>query len=762
MSEVWTDLEADIQHIFRRDQNIRSRRYMELYTYLYNCSLNVQCTASEWQLSESLFSGSETSKLGDESLQFGRELYYYLTRFFESHLDDLQRQCSYLMDEEMLLFYTKQWEDFKFSSKVLNGLFSYLNRHWKSRESEERRMHVHDIYHLALFIWRETLLKNTRKPISTGLLKLFDRARSGETINTRLITETISSYVELSISLDQNASLFDEPNLSTYIECFEGMFLENTEVFYRNESVEFLKNGSVSDYLKHVEVRLKQEEKQALVILHNSTQAKLMAVCEQVLIKQHLAHIYDEFKNLLDSEKIPDLMRLYQLIVKLKIDTVLAELGKYLESYILRQSSSAMLKAGESALNDPVLYVQTIFAVYKQYSTLINDAFNNDKNFITAMNAAFGKFVNQNDILNDGRNVFKNPEYLARYCDILLRKSSKQLEEHDLDESLSQAMTVFKFLDDKDAFEKFYSKLLCKRLCLQLSMSDDAEAMMISKLKEACGFEYARKLQKMLQDIEISKALNVKYQQMSDSCCSSCSDIGFNILVLSDGTWPLSPSFPLSLPFSVEQAVESFQNFYASHFSGRKLTWLYNMSRGEVVTNCFQQRYTLQVSTLQIAILMQFNERTTWTIQQLVEEVNVKLDFLIQVIQILLKIKLLTSSAGADVNHESSVQLNAAFSSKKLRININRPLKAEVKVEQETANRSIENDRKFTIQAAIVRIMKTRRSMQHSQLVGEVLKQLASRFVPKVQLVRKCIDTLVDKEYIKRRADEKDVYDYLA
>lgn len=69
-------------------------------------------------------------------------------------------------------------------------------------------------------------------------------------------------------------------------------------------------------------------------------------------------------------------------------------------------------------------------------------------------------------------------------------------------------MTVFKFLEDKDVFQKFYTKHLAKRLVNGTSASDDAEASMISKLKEACGFEYTNKLQRMFTDMSISKDLN--------------------------------------------------------------------------------------------------------------------------------------------------------------------------------------------------------------------------------------------------------------
>jgi cullin 1 len=58
-------------------------------------------------------------------------------------------------------------------------------------------------------------------------------------------------------------------------------------------------------------------------------------------------------------------------------------------------------------------------------------------------------------------------------------------------------MVLFKYLEDKDVFQTFYTTKLSKRLIHGVSASDEAEASMISKLKEACGFEYTNKLQRM-------------------------------------------------------------------------------------------------------------------------------------------------------------------------------------------------------------------------------------------------------------------------
>ena len=76
-------------------------------------------------------------------------------------------------------------------------------------------------------------------------------------------------------------------------------------------------------------------------------------------------------------------------------------------------------------------------------------------------------------------------------------------------------MVLFKYLEDKDVFQTFYTTKLSKRLIHGVSASDESEASMISKLKEACGFEYTNKLQRMFTGIiEVPLAFSVTDVEM--------------------------------------------------------------------------------------------------------------------------------------------------------------------------------------------------------------------------------------------------------
>ncbi|KAF4526090.1 hypothetical protein B566_EDAN007584 [Ephemera danica] len=681
LDQIWGDLREGIEQVYKR-QCMPKPRYMELYTHVYNYCTNVNqsSTGRSEGRGGAGSKGKKTQMTGGAQL-VGLELYKRLREFLRNYLIRLLKDGNDLMDEDVLKFYTRQWEEYQFSSKVLNGVCAYLNRHWVRRECEEGRKGIFEIYQLALVTWRDNLFKCLNKPV--GLNEEDPGARG--------------------------------PNLSVYKESFE-----------------------------NAEQRLLEEQKRVQVYLHETTLERLAKTCERVLIEKHLDLFHAEFQTLLDHNKDDDLGRMFSLVAR--IPDGLGELRSLLEQHIFAQGLEAIEKCGESAVN---VYVSTVLGVHKKYNALVLTAFNNDSGFVASLDKACGRFINNNAVTRQANSSSKSPELLAKFCDHLLKKSSKNPEEAELEDTLNQV--------------KFYSKMLAKRLVQHMSASDDAESSMISKLKQACGFEYTSKLQRMFQDIGLSRDLNEQFRQHLTNL-NEPPDIDFSIQVLSSGSWPFQQSFSFSLPTELERSVHRFTTFYSGQHSGRKLSWLYNMSKGELVTNCFRNRYTLQASTFQMAVLLQFNSASTWSLSQLGELTQIKSDFLVQVVQILLRAKLLTTDDedDTDLHSSSSLSLFQGYNNKKLRVNINIPMKTELRVEEEATHKHIEEDRKLLIQAAVVRIMKMRKVLKHQQLVAEVLNQLSTRFKPRVHVIKKCIDILIEKEYLERTEGQKDTYSYLA
>lgn len=55
---------------------------------------------------------------------------------------------------------------------------------------------------------------------------------------------------------------------------------------------------------------------------------------------------------------------------------------------------------------------------------------------------ACGKFINTNLVTRKANASSKSPELLAKYCDLLLKKSSKNPEEAELEDTLNQVVSV--------------------------------------------------------------------------------------------------------------------------------------------------------------------------------------------------------------------------------------------------------------------------------------------------------------------------------
>ncbi|CAF3911720.1 unnamed protein product, partial [Rotaria magnacalcarata] len=484
LDDVWAKVLVGIERIYRF-QEMSPPEYMMLYSHVYNfcTNTNAQGSASRTVPKTTGKTGSNNRVNVNEGANIvGGALYEKLKNHLKVYLEKICEKGLDLQGESVLRFYTANWEQYRFSSKVTNGFCHYLNRHWVRREYDSGRKDIYEIFTMAMEIWQLIFFNPLNRQVTLACLQLIKAERQNEVINTRLISGVIQSYVELGFAENSSPQSTNQqitsPTLKIYKDFFEAPFLQDTEQFYRLEAASFLVHNSVTEYLKKVAQRLDEEVHRVQSYLHPSTLAALIKKVEEVLIRDQLEVIYTEAKALLHNEKHSDLALLYKLVSRVPNATL--ELKKIVEDHIRQMGIDAIERVSSSALNDPKLYVETILDIHTKFFKLVQEAFSSEQGFTAALDKACGKFINNNAVTTAAGNTTKSPELLARYCDALLRKGSKAVEETDLEEKFNQIMVavVFNYVEDKDVFQKFYGKLLAKRLVGQLSASDDYEESM--------------------------------------------------------------------------------------------------------------------------------------------------------------------------------------------------------------------------------------------------------------------------------------------
>jgi cullin 1 len=717
--------------------------YMGVYTAVHNF-----CTAQK-----SLPSSGPAMHHNQRGAHLlGEELYNKLIEYLHTHLTDLVEKSKLHTDEALLAFYIKEWDRYTFAGKYIHHLFRYLNRHWVKREVDEGKKNIYDVYTLHLVQWRLVLFEQVSGKVMDAVLKLVEKQRNGETIEHRQISQVVQSFV--SLGLDETDP--SKSTLDVYRFHFERPFLARTKEFYQAESKQFVAENSVVEYMKKAEARLAEEDERVEMYLHQDIRNALRRACNQALIADHSPLLRDEFQVLLDNDREEDMARMYSLLSR--IPDGLEPLRQRFETHVRKAGLAAVQKvqSSEGDKMEPKVYVDSLLEVHTQYQGLVKRAFNDEPEFTRSLDNACREFVNRNEVCKSGSN--KSPELLAKYTDVLLRKSSTSIEEGELEATLGQIMTVFKYIEDKDVFQKFYSRMLARRLVHSNSSSDDAETSMISKLKEACGFEYTNKLQRMFQDMQISKDLNKDFKEHLEGMDHNKSvDSAFSIL--GTGFWPLTPpSTHFNPPSEINAEIERFIRFYKHKHDGRKLTWLWHLCKGEIKAGyCKNSKtpYTFQVSIYQMAILLLFNDKDSHSYEDMVAATQLSNDVLDQALAVILKAKVLLISGGDKPGAGTSFRLNYDFKSKKIRVNLNLGGVKEAKQEEAETNKTIEEDRKLVLQSAIVRIMKARKKMKHTQLMSETINQIRGRFMPKVGDIKKCIEILLDKEYLERLDDDE-------
>ncbi|PVU94511.1 hypothetical protein BB561_002499 [Smittium simulii] len=699
---------------------------------------------------------------GQLYLKFWNELKIYNRKVLEILKD--------YNDKLLLKKYETYWNRYTLAGKILQQVFSYINRHWVKREHDEGRA-VKSIFALMISEWHNIVYQSIYQSLIKISIQEISNWRDGDIIDYKPIKTLSDSCVLIS----NYYSNFNEFELQIYLNNIEKPVIDETENYYSQKSKLYLVDNQILNYMHKVNSILEAEKSQMALIVHSSSQKKVISVIEAKLISDHKSFFNEGFILLLENYQVKDLLLIYSLLSR--IENGLVDIQKSFELHTKQYGMNSLEKVStmKDGTIDPINFVETVVEVYNKYFYLTKESFCNDPGFITALDRACREFINRNKIFE--KKSFKSSELLASYADAILKKGSKIAIDSDFEAKFLQIINVLRYIDDKDAFQDFYRRGLARRLVNDQSTSHDAEQSMISKLKEICGYDYTNKLIRMFNDMDINKDLNVDFRNLS----TQQTDIDYYFKILNTAAWPLSSTqIDFQLPKNLSTLVNNYTDFYCQKHKGRKLNWLWQYSKMDVKITLPMNNtgpnhtYTFTVSTFQYAILALFNSEDNKVHYLDINKITGLLPYLVNnALLVFTKCKLIElvggnmthdaqDGGGPSFSPESIFMLNRNFKSKRLKINLNVPLRAEKKQEVIEANRAIHEDHHIVIQAAIVRIMKTHKTFSHILLVNEAISQLSKRFKPSIPEIKKAIDALIDKDYIERSEDNNEIYNYLA
>jgi len=208
--------------------------------------------------------------------------------------------------------------------------------------------------------------------------------------------------------------------------------------------------------------------------------------------------------------------------------------------------------------------------------------------------------------------------------------------------------------------------------------------------------------------------------------------------------------------------MNKFSAFYNTIHHGRKLNWLHHLSKGAMRLLYLKKKYEFQATNYQMGILLMFNNQENFTGDEIKIATGLAPAEFSRSLQSLLDCKLLKKKPeGKKIELTDEFSLNRGFISKRFRFKITTVLLGETPQQNAETRKLIDEDRKLYLQAAIVRIMKARKVLNHNNLIREVIEQARVRFQPNIQMIKKCIEQLIEKEYLQR-VDQSDKYSYVA
>ena len=692
----------------------------------------------------------------------------------------------------------KEWARWKEQMVTIRAIFFFLDRSYLLSSSKPT------LSELTPQVFREIIFNHA---------SLKDKIIQGA---CDLVAADRTQAKELCEDLFKQAvDMFHE--LSTYTSSFEPRFLALTQDYVAEWSDNIIVEKSVPEYVALADQVIAKEMRRCEEFaLDNSTRRDLLTLLEDHLIQRKETDLteYEALASLLDNNATADLTALYSLLSRRRLG---GKLRPAFEKWVDETGTSIVFA------NDADDMIIHLLSLKRRLDFTWNSSFQRDETIGHGLRESFAIFMNKTKKGDAtwGTDNTKVGEMIAKYVDQLLRGGAKAIpevltarrassitgprptivakgqpteddnedievdEDEEVNIQLDQVLDLFRFVQGKAVFEAFYKKDLARRLLMGRSASADAERSMLTRLKTECGAGFTQNLEQMFKDVELAREEMQSYKRRLEDRLGyeKGKNVDLSVNILSAAAWPTYPDIPVIIPSNIKRAIDDFELHYKSKHSGRKLDWKHALAHCQMRATFNQGSKELVVSSFQAIVMLLFNglsENDRLDYQHILSETGLRKSSLTilnqafanflpaeqevkRTLQSLACARLRPLSKhpkGKEINSTDTFGINPNFEHPKYRVKINQVQLKETKEENKETHIRVAEDRNFECQAAIVRILKSRKLISHQELVAEVIKATMSRGVLGVSDIKKNIDRLIEKDYMER--EEGNMYSYIA
>lgn len=197
--------------------------------------------------------------------------------------------------------------------------------------------------------------------------------------------------------------------------------------------------------------------------------------------------------------------------------------------------------------------------------------------------------------------------------------------------------------------------------------------------------------------------------------------------------------------------------------------FVYNHGSLELKTNYLKKQYTLEVNVFQATVLSLFNDYDELTVKECKEKTQISdKNFSESILKLCNPKSKIISKERPKVpkldDPNEKLRINMDFQSNLIKQKLI-PMPAMNKLTSDQENninkvdQEIQKERAMIIDAVCVRIMKSRKVETHQELVNAIVRQI-TMFNAQPNMIKKRIESLIEREYLERDKDQRNKYIY--